>query len=45
MNNSLEQVAHLAETYTISEERNIEEHERLSEAAQFWKEIDYVPLS
>ncbi|MCK5593625.1 MAG: hypothetical protein KAI18_00110 [Candidatus Aenigmarchaeota archaeon] len=43
VNRSLEDVAQMAEKYTIAEERGMDAHDRLVENAQFWKELDYVP--
>ncbi|NOQ55465.1 MAG: hypothetical protein GQ477_01520 [Nanohaloarchaea archaeon] len=43
VNRSLENVAQMAEKYTIAEERGMDAHDKLIENAQFWKELDYVP--
>ncbi|MBW6461991.1 MAG: hypothetical protein K0B07_03005 [DPANN group archaeon] len=43
VNRSLEDVAQMAEKYTVAEEKGLDAHDKLIEAAQFWKELDYVP--
>ena len=43
VNKSLEDVAQMAEKYTIAAERGMDAHDKLVENAQFWKELDYVP--